>query len=1347
VEVEDENSIDVTDLGVLSPTADAARKFQKTGKSLTEIYSEYSNLKTKVSTLLHENEHLKQMVDQMVNDVEVQSLSHKRDMENYSKLKNDANLMVYEIEKLVDERNILRNKTRELEEHYSTSEKEIKSLMKSNQDLARQVQTLLHNQVQSNGNQKDSDQVISDRLVPFRNIQELQTKNQELLKIVRLLSEEKENVDQNAMSNNYAQRLETATKELKDLQEDRKREKQRVETLIKQRDMYKEIAESKNERRSPIQRTGSPSHNNQKLVELQQEYTNYRLEKEQLYRELNVELEQARSELTPFKIQVAKYESEIKFLNEKYDLLAKSSANQVKEMDAIRKANEKYSASMLKQQKSYEEQMQELISAKENTESLRIQISGLKSENELLRNTNKRLMDDQTNSHSERMRLEEWIKSLQRLSSELEHSEVENKRRLARQVESLETELDGIKKQLFGEQENFKLTVLRYDNQLNELRGKNEKLVSDLHNCRQELLTKTQGLEELTGKNKELVDQINVLESLAKPDENVELTREKQLEINLREARLELVSVKDDLIQALQDVDQYKAISTANEEALAELSKAYDTFKETKEKEISDVLFELEKNKTIIKSLNENISVLNQENQNNLLLIDNLKVEMNGYASRMKSQEEIEAEYNARELQLQQSVRDQALLTQEAQANYERELMMHANDLKTFNEMKHNLESLKKTLQEQTRVISDLQHQLASLNSEAANAKAFYEESLVERDQKLEEFKHQNALLLDQLETLNKATTKFYSLGEESTAEPGSDEEHKLLGIIKFLRREKDMLSVQYELLQQESKRIKTQYEIQLKNQQEMYAQLEQQVEKGEILQQRNKEYEELLSKVHQLNILRESNTTLRRENEVNIKKMKALQTQLEEEKAKYEPLLQAQRSLESEVSVLNDEKRLLTEESNRWKERVNKLLVKYERIDPVEFQKAIEEKSKAVKDLEDYKVEAEGKIKKFSEHIQAYKTKSESVIKKMKELLADQKEHASIVQELKNTIETLKTEKETFSAEIETLKKSSNPTDVTKINELQAKVGDLQNKLASSQMKSNTKNFELEKEVGQFKGKVAELEKTSEELNSELHKSKEKVAELEKDLEEKNTKLQKSFHVIQRLNQVKISYIALQEKLRGGSSSPKEKAPSPVASPTKKIPSPSAPKTSPGPSPTVPSFTSPTKAAPSPKKSSPQKETEEKEEAPTEADDVKLVEEISDPVPQVESPSETSSLKRPRESPIEGENKKIRSDDGDVEDDTLPGAIDMPEISVEENVEIQEVEGEEVYEEGQEEPIVDEGEENNENNDMMEEDYNEEFKDVSSNEVDYEYEDEEGIEELEVIEEEKKKVKMKRFK
>ena len=85
-------------------------------------------------------------------------------------------------------------------------------------------------------------QVISDHLVTFRSLEELQDQNQRLLAVVRTLSEEREREEEEKHTQETHQlqeQLDQAIHELQLLREGRERQKETVEAIVQQRDMYR----------------------------------------------------------------------------------------------------------------------------------------------------------------------------------------------------------------------------------------------------------------------------------------------------------------------------------------------------------------------------------------------------------------------------------------------------------------------------------------------------------------------------------------------------------------------------------------------------------------------------------------------------------------------------------------------------------------------------------------------------------------------------------------------------------------------------------------------------------------------------------------------------------------------------------------------------------------------------------------------------------------------------------------------------------------------------------------------------------------------------------------------------
>lgn len=98
-------------------------------------------------------------------------------------------------------------------------------------------------------------------------------------------------------------------------------------------------------------------------------------------------------------------------------------------------------------------------------------------------------------------------------------------------------------------------------------------------------------------------------------------------------------------------------------------------------------------------------------------------------------------------------------------------------------------------------------------------------------------------------------------------------------------------------------------------------------------------QHAELLESIHTAKLLRESNQTLRDENEANLRKVTTLDTQLRQVQGELNPLKEHVATLQAEVESKQHQIRLLEEDNERWKTRNQTILAKYERIDPEELQ------------------------------------------------------------------------------------------------------------------------------------------------------------------------------------------------------------------------------------------------------------------------------------------------------------------------------------------------------------------------------------------------------------------------
>lgn len=158
----------------------------------------------------------------------------------------------------------------------------------------------------------------------------------------------------------------------------------------------------------------------------------------------------------------------------------------------------------------------------------------------------------------------------------------------------------------------------------------------------------------------------------------------------------------------------------------------------------------------------------------------------------------------------------------------------------------------------------------------------------------------QNNILHSQLETVSAQALKIQQranapLGVVADNIEGgagiSNTDNELRDVIRFVRREKEILAAQHELSMQEAKRLKQQLDHTSRALDEARALLTEERQREQASIQSAAQHAELLRKINQLNILRESNSTLRDENEKNAKRVQELEQRLKETEAKVGPL------------------------------------------------------------------------------------------------------------------------------------------------------------------------------------------------------------------------------------------------------------------------------------------------------------------------------------------------------------------------------------------------------------------------------------------------------------------------
>ena len=219
----------------------------------------------------------------------------------------------------------------------SEKEREIMLLSKEIKDRSRQVQILLREQFVLKGGHhsaapevgmaaddtQGADQVISQRLVAFRNIEELQAQNANLLRSIRSLAtkmEEQENEKSSTMESAKLESIQETTGIIEQLKEQLQRERNNAEVYRKERNTWKSMAENRAgnvEVRVTSEKT-SGEHDCEykvKLGEIKEDFEIYKKESTANNKKLQSKLQQSTEENSAFSMQVSNLKNQISYLN------------------------------------------------------------------------------------------------------------------------------------------------------------------------------------------------------------------------------------------------------------------------------------------------------------------------------------------------------------------------------------------------------------------------------------------------------------------------------------------------------------------------------------------------------------------------------------------------------------------------------------------------------------------------------------------------------------------------------------------------------------------------------------------------------------------------------------------------------------------------------------------------------------------------------------------------------------------------------------------------------------------------------------------------------------------------
>nr|DBA17744.1 TPA: hypothetical protein GDO54_016072 [Pyxicephalus adspersus] len=1160
------------ELTAMSPTAAAVAKVVRPGMKLTELYNAYMEAQDQLLIEKQENKRLTKYLDDIVKEVEAKAPILKRQREEYERMQKSVASLSAKLEQAMKEIQRMQNDTDKANKLASFAERGNQRLELQVKDLSQQIRVLLMELEESRGNhvQRDGDvssanitsssEVITQHLVTYRNIEELQEQNQRLLVTLRELGEAKEREEQEVAASQISELrkdLENAQAELEQLRENRQHQMHMLESTMRQRDMYRillaqttgvtlpvteEVSMTSTPRKSPgsvqppstptpavlVQESTEAAEAKAALRQLQDVFENYRKEKAENDKILIEQNEKLQEQVTELRSQNARISTQLEFASKRYEMLQDNVECYRREITSLQEKSQKLSATTQKQEQIINTITQDLRAANEKLAFAEVKAENLKREKELLKMTETRLSQERESLLAEQRGQNLLLTNLQTIQVTLESSETEMKQRYNNHMEKLEQELTQVKKKLEHEIEQKHLLSRNQDVQILDLKRQYESEVN-LHNNTKELLKNSNKeistlKQQLSNLETQLVSRANQLSSAQNKDENGEDFEE--IRNKLIQATEQVNDLKERLKTATSNVDQYREVVLGLEESLNKEKQVTEEIRKTIEvrmKEASEYQAQLEKKLVEAEKEKQELqdekhkSVENMEQQ-----LSQLKQSLSSLQAEVQSALQRAATAASNEQKARQDCQEQAKIATESQNKYERELMLHAADVEALQAAKEQLTTAAATRQKSEEAAQKAQSQLLECKASWEERERILKDEASKNRSRCEDLEKQNRLLHDQIESLSKKMVTSVQEGalNMSFGEEGKSQE-QVMEILRFVRREKEIAEARFEVSQVECLRYRQRIEHMEKEIGELQDSLNAAREKVQVTAKTMAQHEELLKKTETMNVLIESNKLLREDKEKLEQNLQQLQAKIRKLESNILPLQESNSELSEKSGMLQAEKKLLEEDVKRWRARTQHLLNQQKDTDVEEYKKLLSEREVNVKRIQQLTEEV-GKLKTDTARLNAalntsqsqcqnareeatkLKTEKENLQKDLDAKVADIQEKVKTITQVKKIGRRYKTQYEELKVQHDKLVAETSTAQAAQ-SEDQASQKEIQ-ELKDSRAKAESKITALESQLETLQKTVDEKENEVKTLQEQITQLQTELSKLQKDLQEKTT-------------------------------------------------------------------------------------------------------------------------------------------------------------------------------------------------------------------------------------------------